>query len=121
MLPLSNDLDSLLDQAVSMNLYAQLLVQIQKDFGLANTPIFIKTDCTPEDLKNILLDKVFNLISHRFDDYLNVLYMMDVSEQEVKKLSGHDLPLMSQEVVFLLLKREWKKVWFRNYYKNKTL
>jgi hypothetical protein len=115
--PSSSDSDSLLDQAVSMHLYEQLLVQIQKDFGLANTPISIKNDCKPEDLQTVLLDKIFNLINHRFDDYLNVLYLMDVSEEEVKKLSGHDLNLMAQEVVFLILKREWKKVWFRNHYK----
>jgi hypothetical protein len=115
--PLSNDSNSLLEQALSLNLYNQLLVQIQKDFGLANAPISIENNCNPEKLKNVLVDKIFDLINHRFDDYLNVLYLMDVSEEEVKKLSGHDLQLMTQEVVFLILKREWKKVWFRNHYK----
>ena len=115
--PVPMDAFSLLDRALSENLYEQLLHQIQKDFGLANASISLEKNCTPEILQNILLDKIFELINHRFDDYLNVLYLMDVSETEVKSLSGHDLQLMAQEVVFLILKREWKKVWFRNHYK----
>ena len=33
-----------------------------------------------------------------------------------KKLNGDDLVELSEQVAFLILKREWQKVWFRNKY-----
>jgi len=47
---------------------------------------------------------------------LNLLYIIDVSEEEIKKLDGTDLVKLSEEVTFLVLKREWQKVWFRANY-----
>uniref|UniRef100_UPI00404AE573 hypothetical protein n=1 Tax=Flavobacterium sp. TaxID=239 RepID=UPI00404AE573 len=115
--PAVNNSEQLLESALSVHLYEQLIKQIEKDFTLANEIIEFPNPCEVLDLQNILSDKLFQLINHRFDSYLNLLYLMDVSEAEVKKLSGHDLSLMTNEVVFLILKREWQKVWFRNYYK----
>jgi len=34
----------------------------------------------------------------------------------MKQLDGSDLVKLSEEVSFLILKREWQKVWFRNKY-----
>jgi hypothetical protein len=45
---------------------------------------------------------------------LNLLYIIDVSEEEVKKLDGSDISILSGQVSFLILKREWQKVWFRS-------
>jgi hypothetical protein len=115
--PATSNAVELLESALSVHLYEQLLRQIEKDFMLANEWLEFPDQCTPEILQNILVDKLYHLINHRVDAYLNLLYLADVSESEIKKLAGHDLVLMTQEVVFLILKREWQKVWFRNYYK----
>ena len=37
-------------------------------------------------------------------------------EEQIKKLDGSDLVILAEEVAFLILKREWQKVWFRNKY-----
>ena len=39
------------------------------------------------------------------------------SEEEIKKLDGSDLLILAEQVAFLILKREWQKVWFRNKYR----
>ena len=71
---------------------------------------------SPEELKIQLHEKIFRLIQNKFAEYLNLLYIIDVSEDQIKKLDGSDLVILSEEVAFLILKREWQKVWFRNKY-----
>ena len=61
-------------------------------------------------------EKIYRLIQYKFTEYLNLLYIIDVSEQEIKKLDGSDLVFLAEQVAFLILKREWQKVWFRNKY-----
>lgn len=106
--------DNLLSEAEKENLYLKLIEQINKDFNLANEPIDFPMSTLPEELKIQLHEKIFRLIQYKFAEYLNLLYIIDVSENEIKKLDGSDLVNLSEDVVFLILKREWQKVWFRN-------
>lgn len=106
--------DNLLSEAEKENLYLKLIEQINKDFNLANEPIDFPMNTLPEELKVQLHEKIFRLIQFKFAEYLNLLYIIDVSENEIKKLDGSDLVNLSEDVAFLILKREWQKVWFRN-------
>jgi hypothetical protein len=47
------------------------------------------------------------LIQYKFAEYLNLLYIIDVSEDEVKKMDGSDLVIMSKSLSNT--KREWQK------------
>ena len=106
--------DNLLSEAEKENLYLKLIEQINKDFNLANEPIDFPMSTLPEEMKIQLHEKIFRLIQYKFAEYLNLLYIIDVSENEIKKLDGSDLVNLSEDVAFLILKREWQKVWFRN-------
>lgn len=106
--------DSLLTEAADENLYLKLVEQINKDFNLANEPIDFPLSTTPFELKVQLHEKIYRLIQYKFAEYLNLLYIIDVSEDQIKKLDGSDLVQLSEQVSFLILKREWQKVWFRN-------
>ena len=109
--------DSLLQQAESENLYLKLIEQINKDFNFANESVDFSMDIEPDRLKFELSDKVYRLIQYKFAEYLNLLYIVDVPEEHIKQLDGSDLVELAQNVSFLILKREWMKVWFRNNYK----
>ena len=106
--------EKLLAEAETENLYQKLIEQLNKDFNLANEAIDIPVLTSAEDLKTILHEKVYRLIQYKFAQYLNLLYIIDVSESEIKKLDGSDISVLSGQVSFLILKREWQKVWFRN-------
>lgn len=106
--------DNLLSEAEKENLYLKLLEQINKDFNFANEPIDFPLSTKPVELKIQLHEKIYRLIQHKFAEYLNLLYIIDVPETDVKKLDGSDLVELSEQVAFLILKREWQKVWFRN-------
>ena len=106
--------DNLLSEAEKENLYPKLIEQINKDFNLANASIDFPQSTLPNEMKIQLHEKVYQLIQYKFAEYLNLLYIVDVSEEQVKKLDGSDLILLSEQVAFLILNREWIKVWFRN-------
>lgn len=108
--------EHLISIAEQENLYQKLIEQLTKDFNFANEPIDISINSTANDLKNILHQKIFQLIHYKFAEYLNLLYIIDVPEDQVKKLDGSDILSLSEQVTFLILKREWQKVWYRNRY-----
>ena len=109
--------DLLLHEAEGQNLYLKLIEQMNKDFNLANEAIDFPLSISPNELKLQLHEKIYRLIQDKFAEYLNLLYIIDVSEDEIKKLDGSDLVILAEQVAFLILKREWQKVWFRNKYK----
>jgi hypothetical protein len=117
---LSNFTNSLqlLEVVQKEQLYKELVLQIKKDFELANVPIKLTTDISPEELKTVLHEKVYVLIVERFEQYLNLLYVVDIPESEVRKIVPSDAVDISAEVSLLLLKREWQKVWFKNKYSS---
>lgn len=106
--------DVLLCQAETENLYLKLIEQLNKDFNLANEGIDFPLSTKPEELKVQLHEKIYRMINYKFAEYVNLLYIIDVPEDQVKKLDGTDLVALSEQVAFLILKREWIKVWFRN-------
>jgi len=113
--PLNTDL--LFEEAQKDSLYLNLVEQLNKDFNLANEGVDFPMSITPDELKIQLHEKVYRLIQYKFAEYLNLLYVIDVSEDEIKKLDGSDLVVLAEQVAFLILKREWQKVWFRNNFK----
>ncbi len=108
--------DVLLSEAEKENLYSKLIEQINKDFNFANESVDFPGTISPVDLKVALQKKIYQLIQYKFAEYLNLLYIIDVSEEKIKKLDGSDLVELAEQVCFLILTREWQKVWFRNKY-----
>jgi hypothetical protein len=80
--------DLLLSEAESENLYLKLIEQINKDFNLANEAIDFPMSTSPEELKIQLHEKIYRLIQYKFAEYLNLLYIIDVPEDQIKKLDG---------------------------------
>lgn len=114
MMPIPSSFDDLVDKANKANLYQQLVKQLNKDLLFANVNLEFDEDVLPSSLKFILHETIYKLIQEKFIDYLNLLYIIDVSEEKIKQLDGNDVLKLSEDVVFLILKREWQKVWFRN-------
>lgn len=108
--------DLLLSEAQKEELYTKLVEQVNKDFALANEPVDFAADISPINLKLGLQDRLHRLIQVKFAEYLNLLYIIDVPEKDIKSLNGGDLFELAEQVAFLVLKREWQKVWFRNRY-----
>lgn len=96
------------------SLYGKLILQLNKDFTYAHVEKQFCVTITPENLKQELHECVFKLINESFADYLNLLYIIDVPENAVKQLDVSDALKFSEAITFLILKREWQKVWYKN-------
>jgi len=105
-----------LQAATQRDLYKNLIVQINKDLKYANLDCEFEYTITPQALANELCELIFNCINNKFADYLNLLYIVDVPEHQIKALDGSDLVKLTQNVVFLILKREYQKVWYKTRY-----
>lgn len=108
--------ETLIEDANTLNLYKQLITQLNKDLVYANIDLEFNEEVLPTSLKLMLHETLYHLIQTKFSDYINLLYIVDVSEQKVKTLDGSDLLKLSEEVTFLILQREWQKVWYKNSY-----
>ncbi|MFC0603745.1 hypothetical protein [Winogradskyella pulchriflava] len=110
---LPSNFDDLIIEANRLRLYKKLVVQLNKDLLLANVDLEFDKETLPTSLKLVLQETVFYLIQNKFSDYLNLLYQVDVSENKIRSLDGDDLVKLSEDVTFLILQREWQKVWYR--------
>jgi len=110
------NITSLLEEAQKTALYQKLIDQLNKDFNYANSPLSLEDEVSPLQLKEKIQSIVFQLITNNFEKYLNLLYIIDVPERDIKKLKGDDVSVLSQQICFLILKREWQKVWYKNQY-----
>lgn len=108
--------NNLIDEANQLNLYKKLIIQLNKDFLLANVNLDFHEEILPSSLKLILHETIYKLIQEKFTEYLSLLYIIDVPEKDVRALDGEDTLKLAEDVSFLILKREWQKVWFKNKY-----
>ena len=113
---LPSTFESLIENANQLNLYKKLINQLNKDLLYANIDLAFNEDVLPTSLKLLLHETIFKLIQEKFTDYLNLLYIVDVSEKKVRALDGSDILKLSEQITFLILQREWQKVWYKNKY-----
>jgi len=104
----------LIDEITKANFYPQLVAQLNKDFCLSGLPEEFSLEINSEELHIYLAEIINKLIIHHFDDYLNLLYRIDISEIQITKLANSEIEKMSYQVSYLILKRECQKVWIRN-------
>ncbi|ARV09944.1 hypothetical protein BTO05_09965 [Winogradskyella sp. PC-19] len=113
---LPKSFEALVDEANRLKLYKALIIQLNKDLSLANIDLEFSDEVLPTSLKLILKEEIYNLIQNRFTEYLNLLYIIDVAEAKVRDLDGDDTIKLSEDITFLILQREWQKVWYKANY-----
>jgi hypothetical protein len=104
----------LLQKVTVENLYEKLILQINKDFQLSNLSHDFSLAITPTELKEDLGKLLRKMITHQYDDYLNFVYRVDVSEKELLAIKSDNLDETIDQLTFVILKREYQKVWFKN-------
>lgn len=111
-----SDNDSLLENAQKDGLYSKLIIQLQKDFALANIDVDLYSDIEPAELRTRIHEKIYYLILEKFPAYLNLLYVIDVPEKAFKEIQITDVVEVAEQVTFLVLRRELQKVWLKAKY-----
>ena len=96
------------------NAFVKVVEQLNKDMYMAGLDIEFPTDISPVSLVNNLQLHVETLLLKQYDNYLTLMYRVDVQEAELLKLNGLFADDLIKEITFLILKREWQKVYFRS-------
>ncbi len=113
--------EEILDAAKTENLYRKLVIQLRKDFGLANIEIQISNAQDSRGLQSLIREKIYYLILEKFDAYLHLLYIIDVPESAFKNIHLTDVVEVSEQMTFSILKRELQKVWFKKKYTPRNI
>lgn len=108
--------EMLLEIAHREKLYLKLVAQLRKDFGLANIPVEIPDNVNSKVLPSLIREKVYYLILEKFDEYLHLLYVIDVPEKAFKHIHMTDVVEVAEQMTLLILKRELQKVWYKKKY-----
>ena len=106
----------LLVQIETNSLYENLVKQLNKDFEIIGTAVDFNETENPLDLFEFLQEVVSELLEKHFDVFLNLLYRIDINEHQIKTIINQISDDTEQQITFLILKREWKKVWFKKFY-----
>ena len=98
-------------------LLSDLKNQIEKDFGLANISLNLPVNFDAQSFVSAIREKVYYLMMQQFPEYLNLLYIVDIPENQFKQIVITDAVEIADQMTYLILKREYQKVWYRNKYK----
>ena len=115
-LPKVSNNTELLIQIEQTLLYEDLVSQLNKDFEVIGTAVNFSETENPQDLFEFLQEVISTLLEKHFDVFLNLLYRIDIDEHQIKTIINQIADDTEQQIAFLILKREWKKVWFRKFY-----
>jgi hypothetical protein len=107
-------LPDFLANAKETSLFINLVHQINKDLLRANLELQIPITILPKDLVVTLTLFLKDLMLYRYADYLNLMYIVDISENQLKQLDQIATEKIPQETTLLFLKREWQKVYYKN-------
>ena len=98
----------------AQNLVPSLIKQLNKDMDLSGLDFHFEKSIQMNDLVIQLYELLVKLMAFDFGKYLNFLYRIDIPENRLKNIIEIDPKLIAKKVTFLVLKREWQKISFRN-------
>ena len=110
------NIDEIIITSEGLKLYHKLILQLNKDFQRSAIEEVFLESISPSELKIKLCEIVFRLIQNHYSEYLNLLYIIDVSEEKIKNIEGEDTVGIPEQIAYLILLREWQKVWFKEKY-----
>ncbi|WP_396632260.1 hypothetical protein [Maribacter sp. R86514] len=108
--------EQLMQVAIGDSLFDKLKHQVEKDFVLANIPLQIPEKLDHAEFIALIREKVYYLMMEHFAEYLNLMYIIDIQESAFQNIEITDTVDVADQVTLLILKREYKKVWYRNRY-----
>lgn len=97
-----------------MEMLEKLIVQLNKDLSLSGIETQFNMDWSPKLLIDGLSKIVATLMKNEFHKFMNLLYRIDISEKKIGEIGTSDFDKVVNVITFMILKKEWQKVWFRN-------
>jgi hypothetical protein len=118
---MSSDLPDINQGILKPDLFEKFKQQLQKDFETCSLECgFSKTLVSDYDLILSVISSEIRTISHSPGKLNELLYRIDISEMQIKKLSNQKNETNYETIVAeLIIKRILQKVVFKEYFKEK--
>jgi len=100
------------------NLFQKLIKQVEKDLELVGITDYFESNLSPEVFFSNFKELLTHLIDSQFEIFLHVLYRIDIDEYKIREIIAKSQIDVYEEITFLILKREWQKVWYKENYSN---
>ena len=107
----------LVQQIYNSKLYSQVILQIQKDFYLCGETLALEESILPDVLVQKIYQKIYFLLQHNFNAYLQLLYRIDIAEDKIAT-RNETIAVIAQKASYYILQREYQKINLRNVNEN---
>ena len=97
-----------------MEMLKKLIEQLNKDLSLSGIDTQFDINWNPESLISNLTKIIAALMEKDYQKFMNFLYRVDIPEKKLGNIVTSDFNAAVNEIVLMVLKKEWQKVWFRN-------
>lgn len=97
-----------------IQLLPETTLQLSADAAIQAAP-----DISYDQFEALLAEKLENLISTDFQQFVLLLYKVDVSEKKIRDILGADIsPAVNRKIAALLIARQQEKIISRKTYKQ---
>lgn len=112
----------ILEKAQQSGLLPELLEQLQKDYERAGIVFPIQEQALQKPqisaLYSSLRENIYLLLMERFNQYLNLMYAVDVPERDFRTIAPADAVEAAGQLTGLVLAREWQKLEIRRRFRT---
>ncbi|MDM1406405.1 hypothetical protein [Myroides sp. DF42-4-2] len=102
------------DQLKERNLFDPLVQQVQRDFRLSVDEDIVFQPSTPLELVHQIQEELERMASRTPAKLSMLLYRIDVAEKDIHAIEEGDVFNYFQQLTYLIVKREFQKVYFRH-------
>jgi len=109
---------NLIDRQITVKLYNDLIVQLNKDFSLSGIDFNLSLNCKPNKLIKDLTMLFQNTILKDYQKFNQLMYVLDIPENRLAFLKERQLDVVIDRIIRLVLERVLQKVYLKQKFSN---
>jgi hypothetical protein len=113
MLPKIISIQDLENQVSEKIIYSKLIQQINKDLEMSGIDFKFSENINTQHFFINFQKLLQQIINSNFDSFLTLLYRIDINESNINSIIQTGSSDVFKKIAFEILKREWKKVWYK--------
>ena len=109
---------NLIDKQITVKLYNDLIIQLNKDFSLSGIDFNLSLTSKPNKLIKDLTLLFQNMIVKDYQKFNQLIYVLDIPENKLESLKERQLDAMIDRIIRLVLERVLQKVYLKQKFSN---
>jgi len=109
---------NLIDKQITVKLYNDLIIQLNKDFSLSGIDFNLSLTSKPNKLIKDLTLLFQNMIVKDYQKFNQLMYVLDIPENKLVRLKERQLIVVIDRIIRLVLERVLQKVYLKQKFSN---